>query len=58
MNRTIAVAVLIAAVADAGPLIGRRRAREAKEEATRQEMDNFKNALSVCMEAKNYMVKY
>jgi len=58
--------------AAAGLLIARRRAREAKkgatqqtqqqsqqtQQATQQEMDNFKKAFSVCMEAKNYMVKY
>ena len=25
---------------------------------TQQQMDNFKKAFSVCLEAKNYMVKY
>ena len=29
-----------------------------REQATRQEMDNFRKAFSVCLEAKDYMVKY
>ena len=58
--------------AAAGLLMGRRRARMAKQEAgqevqqqsqqaaqaTAQQMSNFKKAFSVCLEAKNYMVKY
>jgi len=58
--------------AGVGLLAGRRKAREAKAGATaqaekqgqqtqqsiQQQMDNFKKAFSVCMEAKNYMVKY
>ena len=28
------------------------------QQATQQQMDNFKKAFSVCLEAKNYMVKY
>jgi hypothetical protein len=28
------------------------------QQATAQQMDNFKKAFSVCLEAKNYMVKY
>jgi hypothetical protein len=31
---------------------------EQREQATEQEMANFKKAFSVCLEAKNYMVKY
>lgn len=58
--------------AAAGLLMGRRRARAAKEQASaatqqqsqqaaqasQQQMSNFKKAFSVCLEAKNYMVKY
>jgi hypothetical protein len=58
--------------AAAGVVAGRRRAKEAKKEATEQaekqgqqaqqataqQMDNFKKAFSVCLEAKKYMVKY
>jgi len=56
----------------AGLLVGHRRKREAQEQATQQaakqgqqaqaatqqQGDNFKKAFSVCMEAKNYLVKY
>jgi hypothetical protein len=31
---------------------------EQREEVTEQELANFKNAFSVCLEAKEYMVKY
>ena len=58
--------------AAAGVVAGRRKARAAKEQATQQaekqgqqaqeatagQMDNFKKAFSVCLEAKNYMVKF
>ena len=58
--------------AAAGLIIGRRRARMAKSEASQQveqqsqqaqqatteQIDNFKKAFSVCLEAKKYMVKY
>lgn len=58
--------------AAAGAIRGRRQGREAqqqaqqqaaaqaeqREEATEQQLTNFKNAFSVCLEAKNYMVKY
>jgi len=58
--------------AAAGLLIGHRRHRMAEEQAeaqvqqssaqaqqaTAQELANFKKAFSVCLEAKNYMVKY
>jgi len=30
----------------------------ANQQATAQQMDNFKKAFSVCLEAKKYMVKY
>ena len=56
----------------AGALIARRRAREQKAhatqqvqqqsqqaaQATQQQMDNFKKAFSVCLEAKEYLVKF
>jgi hypothetical protein len=56
----------------AGAVIARRRTHRAKEEASQQveqqsqqaqqataeQIDNFKKAFSVCLEAKNYMVKY
>lgn len=55
-----------------GAVIARHRTRRAKEEAsqevqqqsqqaqqlTAEQMGNFKKAFSVCLEAKNYMVKY
>jgi hypothetical protein len=55
-----------------GAVAGRRKAKKAKAEAnaqidqqaqgaqqaTQAQMDNFKKAFSVCLEAKNYMVKY
>jgi len=58
--------------AAAGAVRGRRKGREAqqqaqqqaasqaeqREEVTEQELANFKNAFSVCLEAKDYMVKY
>jgi len=58
--------------AAAGVVRGRRKGREAKaqaqaqaadqaeyrEEATGEQLVNFKNAFSVCLEAKEYMVKY
>jgi hypothetical protein len=56
----------------AGAVIARRRTAHAKEEASEQveqqnqqaqqataeQIQNFKKAFSVCLEAKNYMVKY
>ena len=53
-------------------MAGRGKARRAKKEATAQveaqgqqaqaataaQLDNFKKAFSVCLEAKGYMVKY
>lgn len=58
--------------AAAGAVRGRRQSRKAqqqaqqqvaaqaeqREEATEQQLANFKNAFSVCLEAKDYMVKY
>ena len=58
--------------AAAGAIRGRRMGREAqaqaqqqaaaqaeqREQATEEQMANFKKAFSVCLEAKNYMVKY
>ena len=58
--------------AAAGAIQGRRKGRRAqqeaqqqaaaqaeqREEATEQELANFKKAFSVCLEAKDYMVKY
>jgi hypothetical protein len=58
--------------AAAGLVAGRRRGRaanqqavaqaessqESREEATAGEIENFKSAFSVCLEAKDYMVKY
>jgi len=58
--------------AAAGAVIARRRSKQAQASAsaqaeqqyeqaaqtTQQQMDNFKKAFSVCLEAKNYMVKY
>lgn len=58
--------------AAAGVVHGRRAAREAKAEAQQEvaaesvekasvsaeQMDNFKKAFSVCLEAKKYLVKY
>jgi hypothetical protein len=58
--------------AAAGLIAGRRRGRQAQQQATQQvekqtasaqkatqeQMDNFKKAFSVCLEAKDYMVKY
>ncbi len=58
--------------AAAGLLMGRRRGAEAQkhataqaqsqaqqaQQATAQQVDAFKKAFSVCLEAKNYMVKY
>jgi hypothetical protein len=58
--------------AAAGVIHGRRKGREANAEAqaaaadsaaeraelTATELENFKKAFSVCLEAKNYLVKY
>ena len=58
--------------AAAGVVRGRRKGREAqqqaqaqaaaqseqREEATAEQLANFKKAFSVCLEAKEYMVKY
>jgi hypothetical protein len=58
--------------AAAGVIAGRRRGAAAKQQATQQveaqgaqaqaataeQVANFKKAFSVCLEAKNYMVKY
>ena len=58
--------------AAAGVVAGRRKSKQAKKQAseqaekqgqqaqaaTQEQMDNFKKAFSVCMEAKNYTVKY
>ncbi|HEU5180189.1 MAG TPA: hypothetical protein VFW45_05320 [Candidatus Polarisedimenticolia bacterium] len=58
--------------AAAGVVAGRRKAKKGQKQATEQakaqgeqaqaataeQMDNFKKAFSVCLEAKNYMVKY
>ncbi len=58
--------------AAAGVIRGRRQGRaaqqqateqaadqaETREEANEEDMVNFKNAFSVCLEAKEYMVKY
>lgn len=58
--------------AAAGAVRGRRMGRQAqaeakqqasakaeqREQATAQQLTNFKNAFSVCLEAKDYMVKY
>ncbi len=58
--------------AAAGAIRSRRKARAAKEQATEQaaqqgqakqqateeQIDNFKKAFSVCLEAKDYLVKY
>lgn len=58
--------------AAAGMIAGRRRAKRAKGEATQQieqgsqkaqtataeQLENFKKAFSVCLEAKDYMVKF
>lgn len=58
--------------AAAGVISGRRRARAAQAQATDQaeqqaeqrqeitaaDLENFKKAFSVCLEAKDYMVKY
>jgi hypothetical protein len=58
--------------AAAGAIRGRRKARAAQEsatqqaeqkaeqtqQATQQQVENFKKAFSVCLEAKNYMAKY
>ena len=62
-----------AAIGAAAGMIGaRRRARAARQrteqhadeqvrqsqQATQQQVENFKKAFSVCLEAKNYLVKY
>jgi hypothetical protein len=58
--------------AAAGAIAGRRRAKranaeaqqqaaqsaETRQEATAEDLENFKKAFSVCLEAKDYMVKY
>ena len=58
--------------AAAGAIIARRQTRRAKAEASKQveqqsaqaqqhtaeQIENFKKAFSVCLEAKDYMVKY
>ncbi len=58
--------------AAAGMIRGRRKGRSAQAQAeqqvdqqaqqaqaaTKEQMDNFKKAFSVCLEAKNYMVKF
>lgn len=58
--------------AAAGAIAGRRRTKrsnqeaaqqahqnaEVREEATADDLDNFKKAFSVCLEAKDYRVKY
>ena len=58
--------------AAAGAVVARRRTRRAKEEAsqevekqsqqaqqsTAEQIENFKKAFSVCLEAKEYMVKF
>lgn len=58
--------------AAAGAIRGRRQAKRARhaaeeqaeqqavarEEATAEDLENFKKAFSVCLEAKDYMVKY
>lgn len=58
--------------AAAGLLVGRRAGRKANaqaqqqvaqqgqqaQQATAEQIENFKKAFSVCLEAKNYMVKY
>ena len=58
--------------AAAGVVRGRRQGRQAQEQAqqqaeaqaeqregaTEEQLANFKNAFSVCLEAKDYMVKY
>ena len=58
--------------AAAGMVAGRRRAKRAKSDAkqsveqqsqqaqvaTAEQLDNFKKAFSVCLEAKKYMVKF
>ena len=58
--------------AAAGAIRGRRQARahkeqatqqdvqqgESQQEATEEQLDNLKKAFSVCLEAKDYMVKY
>jgi hypothetical protein len=35
-----------------------KQSTEATEEATEDQIDNFKKAFSVCLEAKDYMVKF
>ena len=64
MTRLLAIIIAIAA-----PLLaqaqGQQQAQqqasaqaEQREVATEQQLANFKNAFSVCLEAKEYMVKY
>jgi hypothetical protein len=58
--------------AAAGLIAGRRRGRQAQQQAqqqveqqsqqaqqaTKEQLDNFKKAFSVCLEAKDYLVKF
>ena len=48
--------------AAAGAVAARRRSRaasqQAQQQATAEQVGNFKKAFSVCLEAKDYMVKY
>jgi hypothetical protein len=56
--------------AAAGAVVSRRRARatsqqaqaeasgQAQQQASAEQIDNFKKAFSVCLEAKEYLVKY
>ena len=58
--------------AAAGGIVSRRRAKrtsrqavsqaeqqgQAQQQATQEQIGNFKKAFSVCLEAKNYLVKY
>jgi hypothetical protein len=41
-----------------GVIAGRRRSRAASQQAIAEQVGNFKKAFSVCLEAKEYMVKY
>ena len=40
------------------PLRRRSRAGAQKQQATAQQIENFKKAFSVCLEGKQYLVKY
>ena len=58
MTRLLAIIIAIAA-----PLLAQAQQQasaqaEQREVATEQQLANFKNAFSVCLEAKEYMVKY